>query len=48
MKLQNKLEMAWIRTSELLPQPTERRYRAYLEMLGEAKTEEKERKEDAE
>ena len=30
------------------PLPARRRYRAYLEMLGEAKTEEKERKEDAE
>ena len=48
MKLQHKLEMAWIRTCEFLQPQTERRYRAYLEMLGEAKTEEKERKEDAE
>lgn len=48
MKLQHKLEMAWVRTSKSLPQPTERRYRAYLEMLGETQTEEKVRKEDAE
>lgn len=40
--------MAWVRTSELLPRPTEKRYRAYLEMLEKAKTEEKVRKEDAE
>jgi len=48
MKLQHGLEMAWVRTSELLAQPTEKRYRAYFEMLEKAKSEEKVRKEDAE
>jgi len=48
MKLQHGLEMAWFRTSELLAQPTEKRYRAYFEMLEKAKSEEKVRKEDAE
>ena len=37
MKPQHGLEMAWVRTSELLAQPTEKRYRAYFEMLEKAK-----------
>ena len=39
--------MARTTTTDVKPLPA-RRYRAYLEMLGKAKTEEKERKEDAE
>ncbi len=47
MQLQREFEMARTTTTDVKPMPA-RRYRAYLEMLGEVKTEEKERKEDAE
>ena len=47
MQLQREFEMARTTTTDVKPLPA-KRYRAYLEMLGEAKTEEKERKEDAE
>jgi hypothetical protein len=47
MQLQREFEMARTTTTDVKPLPA-RRYRAYLEMLGEATTEEKERKEDAE
>ena len=47
MQLQREFEMARTTTTDVKPLPA-RRYRAYLEMLGEVKTEKKERKEDAE
>jgi hypothetical protein len=48
MQLQREFEMARTTIIDVKPLPARRRYRAYLEMLGKTKKEEKERKEDAE
>ncbi|MBQ4000342.1 MAG: hypothetical protein II643_05040 [Oscillospiraceae bacterium] len=48
MKLQHEFEMARTTICDFPTLPKRRRYRAYMEMLGKVKAEEKERKEDAE